>query len=894
VVAENIIVAMAYWGLSHINVILFSHLGLFPMPIWPAAALALVVAFFRGLTIAPGIALGVVLADHFSLGIGWSYSLSIAIMNTLGPIAGAALMRNRISLQLKISDAQDLWFCFFSALILVPVLAASGGIGFKWLLGMIPAEAVPVALLKWALAHALATLFFALPAFAWIKGKQPITEPVEENQIDFIDFQKIAVNAGVFLAAFFWFADSLFKFLWFNGGFSFLSVLVSFDDAERLIMRIMFCSAFILGGIIVGIFLDRLKAQQEVSRRIAIDLEITLNSIGDAVIVTDVLGSVVRMNPIAQTLTGWSLTDAKDKPLTEVYKIINSKTREIADNPVNAVLGGSAVIAFANHSILISKNGNELHIADSAAPILNGGDNLLGIVLVFRDTTKHHQMNARIIDSEEKYRSMMNAMEDDIYICSSGYKIEYMNSSMAQKIGEEGIGKTCHELLYDRNQKCPWCIHPQVMNGETISYEMTNPKDNRMYYVNNSPVFKADGMVSKLVIFRDITKIKKLEANIQQSQKLESIGTLAGGIAHDFNNILSSVIGFTEIALDDELPKDSPARDSLQNVLQAGFRAKDLVKQILTFSREAKCEKSILSLGLIVTEVMKLLRSSLPANIEIRQSIIAKNTQMLGDPSQIHQIIMNLGTNAGYAMRNTGGTLDVTVSSIDFASEYLNRPFGLKAGAYIELTVNDTGQGIDSSVLNKIFDPFFSTKPKDEGTGLGLSMVHGIVKGHDGAIIVDSKINKGTVFKVYFPQLTDLEESEKSDLGSLPELFCGNERILIVDDEITVGDMTKKKLEHLGYKVTLVTSSPQALEIFTHDPHVFDLVITDMTMPELTGDRLARKLLSIRPGIPIILCTGYSHIINREQAMAVGVSGFLMKPIAHQDLAKTIRRVLIT
>lgn len=864
------------------------------MPIWPAAALALVVAFFRGLRIAPGIALGVVLADHFSLGIGWSYSLSIAIMNTLGPIAGAALIRNRISLQLKISDAQDLLFCFFTALILVPVLTASGGIGSQWLLGMIPAGAVPIALLKWALAHALATLFIALPAFVWIKGKQAITESVEENQRDHVDFQRIAVNAGLFLAAFFWFADSLFKFLWFNNGFSFPSVFFSLDDAERLIVRIMFCSAFVLGGIIVGVILDRLKAQQDVSMRIATDLEITLNSIGDAVIVTDVLGSIVRMNPIAQNLTGWSLADAKNKKLAEVYKIVNPETRKIADSPVNKVLGGSGVIAFANRSILISKSGNELHIADSAAPILNRCDKLLGIVLVFRDTTKHQQMNARIIDSEEKYRSMMNAMKDDIYICSSDYKIEYMNPSMAQKIGKECIGKTCHELLYNRDQKCPWCIHAQVMNGESISYEVTNPEENKKYHVTNSPVFKTDGTVSKLTIFRDITKIKKLEASIQQSQKLESVGTLAGGIAHDFNNILSSVIGYTEIVLDDELPKDSPARDSLQNVLQAGLRAKDLVKQILTFSREAKCEKSIFSLGPIVTEVMKLLKALLPANIQIRQSIIAENIQIFGDPSQIHQVIMNLGTNAGYAMRNTGGTLDVAVSSIEFAFEDLNRPFDVKPGAYIEFTVNDTGQGIDSSVINKIFDPFFSTKPKEEGTGLGLSVVHGIVKDHDGAIIVNSEMNKGTIFKVYFPQLTNLEESGNSELSSFSQMPCGNERILMVDDEPDVGNMTKKKLERLGYRVTLITSSPKALEFFTHDPNAFDLVITDMTMPELTGDRLAHKILSLKPDIPIILCTGYSHIINREQAIAEGISDFLMKPIAHMDLAKTIRRILIT
>lgn len=890
---ENILVALAYWGLSHINYILFSHLGYFPMPFWPAAALALVVAFFRGLYIAPGIALGVVLADHFSLGIGWSYSLSIAIMNTLGPIAGAALMRNRISLQLKISNAKDVWFCFLTALILVPVLTASGGIGSKWLLGTMPAGDVPIALLKWALAHSLATLFFALPAFAWIKWRQPIPASTEENQRDFIDFQRITMNSGVFLAVFLWFADSLFKYLWFNCGGSFFCIFFSLTDAERLIIRIMFCSAFIIGGVIVSMVLGRLRAEQDASKRIATDLKITLNSIGDAVIVTDVLGSIVRMNPIAQDLTGWSLAHAKNKPLAEVFQVTNSETHEIAPNPDGNVLAKKEKTTFANHSILITRNGYEVHIADSAAPVLDGEGDLLGGVLVFRDISKDYQMNARVVDSEEKYRSMMNAMEDEVYICSSDYKIEYMNPSMAQKIGNEGIGQACYERLYNRNQTCPWCIHAKVMKGESISYEVINPEDDRMYHVTNSPVFKADGMVSKLTIFRDITKIKKLEANIQQTQKMESIGTLAGGIAHDFNNILSSVIGYTEIVLDDEIPKDSPARDSLQNVLQASFRAKNLVKQILTFSRQAKYEKSTISLEPVVIEVINLLRASLPANIEIRQNIIAENTRIYGDPSQIHQVMMNLGTNSGYAMRDTGGTLDVTVASREFSREDLSRPFDLKHGAYIEITVTDTGMGINSHVVDKIFDPFFSTKPKEEGTGLGLSVAHGIVKDHDGAIIVNSEINKGTIFKIYFPQLASLEETEMTE-PSLLQLPRGDERILVVDDERAIADLTKKRLDRLGYTVTMATNSQEALEIFTKDPNVFDLVITDQTMPELTGDRLARKMLSLRPDIPIILCTGFSHIINRENAEEMGVAGFLMKPITSVALAKTIRQVLTT
>lgn len=439
--------------------------------------------------------------------------------------------------------------------------------------------------------------------------------------------------------------------------------------------------------------------------------------------------------------------------------------------------------------------------------------------------------------------------------------------------------------------------------GEILGFEFEMCKKD-----GSNLIVRLDGRVGKndqggfqqtYCIIQDITKRKKaeeerknLQAQLLHSQKIDSVGRLAGGIAHDFNNILSSVIGYAEMALDDELPEDSPGRDSVQAILQAGMRAKDLVKQILAFSRQTKLEKRAICLGPIVTEAMNLLRASLPVSIEIKLNISSENTQIFGEPTQIHQVMMNLGTNAGSAMLETGGILDVVVSSIEFASEDLNRPFDLISGAYVEITVTDTGSGISSSIVEKIFDPFFSTKPKEEGTGLGLSVIHGIVKDHDGAIIVNSEMDKGTVFKVYFPQFTDSEERETSKSQSVSQLPRGNERVLLVDDEPTVGGITKKRLERLGYTVTMATSSQKALQIFTQDPDIFDLVLTDQTMPEFTGDQLAQRILSLRPGIPLILCTGFSHRINREQAKEMGFSDFLMKPIAHLDLAKAIRRVL--
>lgn len=402
-------------------------------------------------------------------------------------------------------------------------------------------------------------------------------------------------------------------------------------------------------------------------------------------------------------------------------------------------------------------------------------------------------------------------------------------------------------------------------------------------------------------IIQDITLQKKadeereiLQAQLLHVQKTQSLGLLAGGIAHDFNNILSSVIGYTEIVLDDELPEDSPARDSIEQVLVAGLRAKDLVEQILTYSRHGKSEKRPISLMAIVTKAIKLLQASLPTNIDIQENIVTDKVHIFGDPGQVHQVIMNLGTNAGFAMRATGGMLEVTVSSVEFTPADTNKPFDLKHGSFIEITVTDTGPGINPAVLDKIFDPFFSTKSKTDGTGLGLSVVYGIVKNHNGSIIVNSEMKKGTVFKVYLPQLSNQDANKNSEPNPSSQLLRGNERILLVDDEGAVVDMMRKRLERLGYKVTMTTSSQKALEIFTQNPQDFDLVITDQTMPVLTGDNLTHKILSLRPDIPVILCTGYSHVINRTQAKEMGLSAFLMKPIVQVDLAKAIRKALST
>ncbi len=379
-----------------------------------------------------------------------------------------------------------------------------------------------------------------------------------------------------------------------------------------------------------------------------------------------------------------------------------------------------------------------------------------------------------------------------------------------------------------------------------------------------------------------------LTRQLYQAQKLEAIGTLAGGIAHDFNNILAPIIMGAELALM-TIPVENQAHPMMQKVLTAGMRAKDLVQQILAFSRQSDLERRPMRLGPLLKETIKLARASLPATIEIRQSIGAEKDLVLANPTQVHQVMMNLFANAGHAMRANGGVLEVTLENeIVEDGRALGVP-DIRAGHFAKLIVSDTGHGMDESTVQQIFNPFFTTKERGEGTGLGLSIVHGIIKSYDGAITVKSQPGQGTSFTIWIPLL----EAEAKDLAAeAAPLPLGHERILFVDDEPFIIEISSQILERLGYRVSTRTDPLEALEMFKRDPGQYDLVITDMTMPKMTGDRLAIELLRMRPEIPILLCTGFSERMTEAAALEVGIKGFIMKPIAVAEIARKIREAL--
>ena len=499
----------------------------------------------------------------------------------------------------------------------------------------------------------------------------------------------------------------------------------------------------------------------------------------------------------------------------------------------------------------------------------------------------NHLLDRKLQVSEEKYRCMMESMKDAVYICSSEFRIEYMNPRMISRIGYDASGELCHKAIYDSDEKCSWCVFDRIQEGEHVDYELENPKDNRYYSITNSPIRHSGESISNLTIVRDITESKAIEAQLYQARKMGSIGTLAGGIAHDFNNILSGIMGYTELALD-SVERESQLYNNLQEVFRAGNRARDLVKQILTFSRQTGQDRKPIQVRHIVNEALKFLRASLPTSTEVRRNI-QSDALVLADPTQIHQVLMNLCANADHAMREKGGVLEVKLEEVELDADFTALQPDMKPGAYLNLTVSDTGNGMPPDVLERIFDPFFTTKETGEGTGMGLSVVHGIIGSYGGAITAYSEPGQGSTFKVYLPII---ETSKEAHIGPEESIPIGSERILFVDDESVLVNMGKQIFESLGYDVTTRTSSIEALELFKNQPDRFDLVITDMTMPNMTGEDLAQELIRIKPNIPIILCTGFSAKIDDQKASAVGIRALVLKPIVKREIATTVRKVL--
>lgn len=497
-------------------------------------------------------------------------------------------------------------------------------------------------------------------------------------------------------------------------------------------------------------------------------------------------------------------------------------------------------------------------------------------------------------EDNEKYRTLVEKANDAILILQEERTV-YRNQTYENLIGYRVLEtgeQSFLDLVLPEDRHRVRQFYYKRLNGELVpeQYELgLQTRDDRRLTMEVKPsVVTYQGKPATLVVMRDITEKRKLENQLRQSQKMEAIGTLAGGIVHDFNNILSAIIGYTDMALLDVVA-GSPMQHKLDQVLKESNRAKDLVQQILAFSRQSEQERKPVHLSIIVREALKLLRASLPSTIEILQSIQGNSGMVLADLTQIHQVLMNLCTNSAHAMGEKGGVLEVNVIDVDFALDDVTSYPDLNPGSYLKLTVSDTGHGIEPVIMDRIFDPYFTTKGPGEGTGMGLAVVHGIIKSHGGAIKVYSEPGKGSTFNVFFPRINGDVIAKAKTTTAIP---TGSERILLVDDEEALVEMGKQMLGRLGYKVVAKTDSFEALETFRAKSDTFDLVITDLTMPNMTGTELANKLMEIRADIPIILCSGFNETITRDKAKEIGIREYLFKPLIAREMAEAIRRAL--
>ncbi|MDA3789232.1 MAG: ATP-binding protein, partial [Desulfobacula sp.] len=561
------------------------------------------------------------------------------------------------------------------------------------------------------------------------------------------------------------------------------------------------------------------------------------------------------------------------------------------------------------------KHGEEIPCEISGKIVLDTAGHPLYAQGVTRDITERKKAGKDLQDSKEKLEQAVQGNSIPTFIIDSNHIITHWNNACEKLTGfpEAQMVSTKKPWLPFYPEERP-ILADLIVDGATKKeidgyYEEKINKSilvkgayegERFYpelgekgkwlFFSAAPLRDQAGTIlGAIETLQDITERKTTEVQLRQAQKMESIGTLAGGIAHDFNNILFPILGYADLLLADT-PEDSPIRDSLNGIHTSALRAKDLVRQILTFSRQDTKELLLMKMQPVVKEALRLIRSTIPTTIDITLDIRADCGAIKADPTQIHQIVMNLATNAYHAMQDTGGELIVGLKEMELGALDLISP-DMTPGNYVCLTISDTGTGMDKDVTEKIFDPFFTTKGIGKGTGMGLSVVHGIVKNMGGSIHVYSEPGKGTEFKVYFP--VEKSTFEEQNIRTKEPVQGGTEQILLVDDENAIITMEEQMLEHLGYQVTSRTGSLEALEAFRANPDKFDMVITDLAMPNMSGDKLAVELIKIRPDIPILLCTGFSETMSEEKAASLGIKGFILKPIVIKDLAQKIREVML-
>ena len=636
------------------------------------------------------------------------------------------------------------------------------------------------------------------------------------------------------------------------------------------------------------------------------DLRITLDSIGDAVISTDIHGKITKMNPVAESLTGWKEKDGSNKSLTDVFRISNTLNMQQTINPVERVLATGEIVGLANHTTLTSKGGTQYQIADSAAPICDVKGRIRGVVLVFRDVTAEYQAAEAVKISEEKYRKIVEETSDLVTTTNEKGEFTFVNHCAEKIFGLSAgqcFGKVAFDFIHpdDREKSQKWFTESicNRIGRDSFENRQVNQVTHEVFhllwtcnfhYDSEGRLLQVNGVAHDITMRKQAEEEKyRLETQLAQAQKMESIGHLAGGVAHDFNNMLGVILGHAEIAMMDLNPS-TPLYLGLEEICKAANHSAEITKKLLAFARKQTFSPKVIDLNQTIEGMLKMIQRLIGENIEFIWLPGARLWPVKVDPSQIDQILANLCVNSRDAIEGVG-KITVTTGNRLFDKDYCDVHTDFLAGKYVWITVYDNGCGMDKETLTHIFEPFFTTKGVGRGTGLGLATVYGTVKQNNGFISVYSESGHGTTITIYLP--CHLEEVGDCASEKVVKLAAGgHENILLVEDEVSILKMTTTMLERLGYAVLAAGTPHEALQLASQHSNEIHLVITDVVMPEMNGRELAKKLLEINPHIKCLFMSGYTSDIIASQGILDSGVQFIQKPFSNNDLAAKVRMVL--
>jgi len=624
---------------------------------------------------------------------------------------------------------------------------------------------------------------------------------------------------------------------------------------------------------------NQLRKEIEDRKRVEEERDRILNMSSDLICVAGMDGYWKYLNPAWEKMMGYTIEESLARPFRD---FIHPEDHNKNDDEVESLTSGNETIGFENR--YICKDGS-IRVMSWRATSL---PETRAMYCIGRDVTEQKKAEDSLRKSEEKYRSMMESMADAVYICSPDYRVQYMNPAMIKKTGgRNAVGELCHKVLHELDEKCPWCVHDKVQQGENHVTEIVSPRDNRTHNISHFPVHNADGSISKLTIDRDVTEKRKIEVELQKATKMEAIATLAGGIAHEFNNALMGVLGTIEL-LKWDLPEDKRRDEHFEAMNESGHRMSHLTDQLLAYSEGGKYNAKDLKLDDFTIETLPILQHDLNPEVRVETRFQKDISYIRADHVQMQMVLSAILANSNEAMEDEG-LIRITAENEDVDEDFAKQHPGLKPGSHVCLTIEDNGKGMDEETKVGIFEPFFTTK--FQGRGMGMAAVYGIIKSHDGAITVDSEPGKGTVVHIYLPAVEAKEEA-KAVKQPKTEIATGEGTILVIEDEEPLVGLFREILERLGYRALLARTGKEAVELAKTFDGQIDLALLDIKLPDMEGGRVYPLIMKARPDLKVIVCSGYSIHGPAQDILDAGAEGFIQKPFSIAPFAEKMKEVL--